>query len=148
MAELDLSQQIRDLRTTLSSVREVLNPAKLRGEIDELKARAGDPNLWDDQANAQAVTSALSQKQSVLDRLNDTIARVDDLEVLVQMANDEDDATSRNATQAGIAPSAACADASRVPGASRVREIARVRNGGELKGGVTDGVAATRTAGA
>jgi len=100
MAELDLSQQIRDLRTTLSNVREVLNPAKLQGEIDELKTRAADPNLWDDQANAQAVTSALSQKQSVLDRLTETAARVDDLEVLVEMANDENDAETRNATQA------------------------------------------------
>ncbi len=100
MAELDLSQQIRDLRTTLSNVREVLNPGKLLGEIDELKTRAADPNLWNDQANAQSVTSALSQKQNVLDRLNDTIARVDDLEVLVEMANDENEAESRNATQA------------------------------------------------
>ena len=99
MAELDLSQQIRDLRTTLSNVREVLNPGKLQGEIDELKARAADPNLWDDQANAQAVTSALSQKQSVLDRLNGTASRVDDLEVLIEMANDENDAETRNATQ-------------------------------------------------
>ena len=100
MAELDLSQQIRDLRQTLSSVREVLNPEALRAEIAQLKERAADPNLWDDQANAQAVTSALSQKQSVLDRLEAAVGRIDDLEVLVEMANDENDASQQAATQA------------------------------------------------
>lgn len=69
------------------------DPDGLRARISELEASASAPDLWDDQANAQAVTSALSAATAELERLERMGARIDDLEVLVEMgseAGDED----------------------------------------------------------
>ena len=47
------------------------------------------PDLWDDPAAAQTITSKLSHRQSELERLNKLAARIDDLEVLVELGQDE-----------------------------------------------------------
>jgi peptide chain release factor 2 len=49
------------------------------------------PNLWDDQENAQAVTSALSRANSELERVTGMDARIDDLEALVELGEEESD---------------------------------------------------------
>ncbi len=91
MAELDLSQEIRDLRTTLTNIKQVVDLARLQVEIDALKVQVGDPNLWDHPARAQTLTSQLSHKEAMLERLASIDSRLDDLEVLVEMANAEGD---------------------------------------------------------
>lgn len=91
MAELDLSPQIRELRATFSDISHVVDLVKLKVEIDELKSQAAAQDLWDDPAKAQKVTSALSHRQAMATKLEDTAARLDDLEVLIEMANTEDD---------------------------------------------------------
>jgi peptide chain release factor 2 len=50
------------------------------------------PDLWDDPEKAQQVTSRLSHLNAELERVEKVGARVDDLEVLVELAQDEDDA--------------------------------------------------------
>ncbi|MEY3662863.1 MAG: hypothetical protein RI919_379 [Actinomycetota bacterium] len=92
MAELDLSTDIRALRETFASVRQVVDVSRLAAEIEQLKVEASDPNIWDDAARAQTVTSKLSRSQSQLSKLTDVEARLDDLEVLIEMANAEADA--------------------------------------------------------
>lgn len=93
MADLDLSQEIRELRITFASIREVVDPAKLAVEVDRLKELAADQNLWDDAANAQKVTSKLSRAQSQITKLESVALRLDDLEVLIELANDASDST-------------------------------------------------------
>ena len=95
MAELDLSKEISELKDTFSSIRVVVDPAKLQQEIYSLKVEANDPNLWDDTAKAQAVTSKLSRAQSQLTKLDAITSRLDDLEVLVELANDANDSASQ-----------------------------------------------------
>ncbi|MEY4067011.1 MAG: hypothetical protein RIQ44_223 [Actinomycetota bacterium] len=92
MADLDISAEIKALRKTMESVSTVVNLPKLRLEITVLEEQAAAPNLWDDTAKAQQVTSALSHKQAQLKRVQDAIARIDDMDVLVEMANSEQDA--------------------------------------------------------
>ncbi|MEY4411384.1 MAG: hypothetical protein RLZ69_958 [Actinomycetota bacterium] len=92
MADLDISAEIKALRKTMESVSTVVNLPKLRAEITVLEEQAAAPNLWDDTAKAQQVTSALSHKQAQLKRVQDAIARIDDMGVLVEMANSEQDA--------------------------------------------------------
>jgi len=53
---------------------------------------ASDPKLWDDQANAQRVTSQLSHTQGELRRIEQLRQRLDDLPVLYEMAAEEDGA--------------------------------------------------------
>ncbi|MFJ5698120.1 peptide chain release factor 2 [Arthrobacter sp. NPDC093139] len=94
MAQIDFSAEIRALRATYTSIENVTNVEALREDIAELSERAGEPNLWDDPAAAQTITSRLSHRQSELERLTRLASRIDDLEVLVELGQDEDDADS------------------------------------------------------
>ncbi len=89
---VDFPVQIRELRTTLDSILEVSDLPGLQKQVAELSERASAPDLWDDPEQAQAVTSRLSHVQAELDRLNRAKGRLDDLEVLVELAESEDDA--------------------------------------------------------
>ncbi len=91
MIELDLSAQIADVRATFADIRAVVDVDRLRADIERLSAEAGTPDLWDDPEKAQKVTSSLSHRQSELARLEAIERRLDDLEVLVELANSEGD---------------------------------------------------------
>ena len=93
MADIDLSQEIRELRTTFASIREVVDPTSLAKEVQTLKEQAADPNLWDDAAKAQKITSQLSRAQAQITKLETVSSRLDDLEVLVELANDAGDSS-------------------------------------------------------
>ncbi|MDJ0323217.1 peptide chain release factor 2 [Cryobacterium sp. PH31-AA6] len=88
MIELDFSEQIAALRATFDDIRSVIDIDRLRTDIADLSEQAGAPDLWDDSEHAQKVTSALSHRQSDLARIVSIERRLDDLEVLVEMAND------------------------------------------------------------
>ena len=89
---LDYAQELKDLRTTMSSVREVTDLDALGARIDDLEQQAGTVNLWDDPDRAQLVTSALSRATSERDRILEMDSRIDELEVLVQLGQEEADA--------------------------------------------------------
>ena len=91
VATTDFLAEIRELRSTLRSIQAVSDPTALEARIALLSEQASVPNLWDDPDAAQKVTSALSQTQAELDRVNRLGARIDDLETLVEMAAEEDD---------------------------------------------------------
>ncbi|KAB7756383.1 peptide chain release factor 2 [Mycolicibacterium phlei DSM 43072] len=67
----------------------VVDVEGLRGRIEKLEHEASDPNLWDDQARAQKVTSDLSHAQGELRRVEDLRRRLDDLPVLYELAAEE-----------------------------------------------------------
>lgn len=92
MAEIDFPAEIRALRATYKSIEQVSEVDKLIEDIEDLSDQAGAPNLWDDPSAAQKVTSRLSHAQSKLEKLRGLEARIDDLEVLVELAQDEHDA--------------------------------------------------------
>ncbi|KIU03781.1 MULTISPECIES: peptide chain release factor 2 [unclassified Frigoribacterium] len=102
MIALDFSEQIAALRATFEDIRAVIGQDRLVAEIAELSEQASAPDLWDDTDNAQKVTSALSHRQSELEKLETTEARLDDLVVLVEMANDGDDQESADEAQAEL----------------------------------------------
>ncbi|HET7762888.1 MAG TPA: peptide chain release factor 2 [Phycicoccus sp.] len=89
---VDFTQEIRDLRATMGSVREVTDLGTLQRRIAELEQQASDPALWEDQERAQQVTSGLSRAKAEHDRVTGMDARIDDLEALVEMGQEEDDA--------------------------------------------------------
>ena len=96
MADLDLTAEIRTLRITFGSIREVVDEPTLVKEIAELKELAGAQDLWDDPERAQSVTSKLSHKQAMITKLESVASRLDDLEVLIEMANAEGDQATQN----------------------------------------------------
>ncbi|HEU4756428.1 MAG TPA: PCRF domain-containing protein, partial [Agromyces sp.] len=91
MLDLDLTQEIASLRTTFRDIRAVVDVDALKAEIARLSEQAGVPDLWDDPESAQKVTSALSHRQSELARITGIEQRLDDLEVLIEMAQEADD---------------------------------------------------------
>jgi peptide chain release factor 2 len=92
VATVDFPAEIRELRTTLESILEVSDLDGMRSQIQELSEQAAVPDLWNDPEKAQVVTSRLSHLQAELERLERMSSRVDDLEVLVELAEAEDDA--------------------------------------------------------
>ena len=93
MAKTDFPAEIRSLRSTFDSIEAVSDVEQIKADIVVLSEEAGAPDLWDDPAAAQKVTSRLSHRQSELERLQRLRTRIDDLEVLVELAemeNDED----------------------------------------------------------
>ncbi len=87
--DLDRQSQIAALDTTLTTVERVLDVDELRARIAKLEHEAADPKLWDDQANAQRVTSELSHAQGELRRVEALRSRLDDLPVLYELASEE-----------------------------------------------------------
>jgi peptide chain release factor 2 len=79
------------LDATLSSIEKVLDLPQLRIELGDLEEQAGVPDLWDDTAHAQEVTTRLSTVQSDIQRVEGLRRRLDDLGVLFQMAAEESD---------------------------------------------------------
>ena len=75
----------------MENILAVVQPDKLREQIAELNEKAAAPDLWDDPSAAQAVTSALSHRQSELDRVMQMSERIDDLEAMVEMAAEDPD---------------------------------------------------------
>lgn len=103
MLELDLSADIQALRHTYDDISEVVDVARLQADIARLSEEAGVPDLWDDPEKAQKVTSALSHKQAELKRVNEIGQRLDDLEVLVGLANEMEDEDSAEEARAELA---------------------------------------------
>ena len=94
--EPDRQPDIAALDVTLTTVERVVDVDGLRSRIEKLEHEASDPNLWDDQARAQRVTSELSHAQGELRRVEALRRRLDDLPVLYEMAAEEDeDAASK-----------------------------------------------------
>ena len=95
--DLDRQSDLAALDTTLTTVERVLDIEGLRGKIEKLEHDASDPKLWDDQANAQRVTSELSHAQSELRRVEGLRSRLADLPVLYEMAAEEQGAGAEDA---------------------------------------------------
>ena len=91
MIELDISEQVAALRSTFADIRSVVGVDRLEKEIAELSEQAGVPDLWDDPEKAQKVTSSLSHRQAELAKINSISSRLDDIEIMVELANEEAD---------------------------------------------------------
>ncbi len=88
---LDDAAAVKALDTTLTSIEKVMDVDRLARSIDELSEAASAPDLWNDQENAQKVTSRLSHAQAELKRIKDLRQRLDDLEVLFELGDEDPD---------------------------------------------------------
>ena len=111
MTPADLLSDLAELNRKLGSIESVLDPDAKRAEIAELSEQVSAPDLWDDQENAQRVTSRLSRLQAEVDRLARLRGRIEDLEVLVELAQEEDDADTLAEAQKDLKSLAADIDA-------------------------------------
>ncbi|MBK9740808.1 MAG: peptide chain release factor 2 [Actinobacteria bacterium] len=91
MAPLDVPDRIAAIETTMGSIEAVLDIPAMRVHLVEAEALASVPNLWDDQENAQKVTSRLSFLQGELRKVEALRGRLNDLPILFELAESEDD---------------------------------------------------------
>jgi peptide chain release factor 2 len=87
----DFETQIKQLQATMRTIEQVLDVDSMRREIADLGEQVAAPDLWDDQANAQRVTGRLSALQNELERFTSLQRRLDDVAVLVELAQEEGD---------------------------------------------------------
>ncbi|MDQ3527246.1 MAG: peptide chain release factor 2, partial [Actinomycetota bacterium] len=88
---VDFETEIKTLRATMATVRDVTDLGSLRAQITDLEEQVSVPDLWDDVEHAQQVTSRLSRTKSEHDRVVGMDERIDELEVLVQLGQEESD---------------------------------------------------------
>ena len=91
MAGPDFDSEIKQLQATMSTIGKVLDLPAMESEIADLAEQVAAPDLWDDQSNATRVTGRLSALQGEVDRFSSLQSRVDDLELMVEMAREEND---------------------------------------------------------
>jgi peptide chain release factor 2 len=91
---IDYGAAWSELDRSLTSIESVLDPDAKKAEIAELETEVARPDLWDDQENAQRVTSRLSVLQGELERVEKLRSRLDDVQVLIELAQSENDADS------------------------------------------------------
>ena len=101
-ADYPLAVAIQDPRealaehdATLTSIEKVLDVPAMREEVAKLEVEASAPDLWDDQAKAQQVTSRLSFVQGEIGRVTGLRQRIDDAAVMLDLADEMDDDDTR-----------------------------------------------------
>jgi peptide chain release factor 2 len=90
----DFADALKQLDATLRNIETVLDLDRLRRDKADLEQQASAPGLWDDQARAQQVTSRLSYVQGEINRLERLRSRLDDAQLLLEMAEAEGDESS------------------------------------------------------
>jgi len=94
MAARDYADEVNKLRVILSAIEQVIDVPKLTEEFTKLEAEASVPNLWDDPEKAQVVTSKLSRVQSTINKVTGIRRRLEDVPLLLELAQDEKDAAA------------------------------------------------------
>jgi len=87
----------------MKTIGQVLDLDGMRAEIADLGVRVAAPDLWDDQENATRVTGRLSGIQGQLDRFTELDGRIDDVEIMIQLAQEENDASTLAEADAELA---------------------------------------------
>ena len=100
MAGNDPADEIAALKSTLASIKAVLDPDAMATEAASLREQAADPELWADQDRAQKVTRRLSYLEAELTRLSGLDQRLADTAVLFDLAESENDEPTRNKVRA------------------------------------------------
>ncbi len=102
VAVVDVSEELKSLSSTMGSIEAVLDLDRMRADIAVLEEQAAAPSLWDDPEAAQKITSKLSHLQAEVRKAEALRGRIDDLEVLFELAEAEDDPDTRVEAEAEL----------------------------------------------
>ncbi len=94
--------QIAAQRERVARLESDLDIAGQRNRLEELQSLAAEPGLWDDTDRARQVTTELSRVEDQLRRYDALVERLDDLEVLDELAVEEDDTSSAGEVTSGL----------------------------------------------
>ncbi|HSK24489.1 MAG TPA: peptide chain release factor 2 [Egicoccus sp.] len=96
------ADEIAAARDRVEQLANDLDVVGKRQRLEELQELAGSPGLWDDPDRARGVTTELSSVEGVVSRYDTLVERLDDLDVLDELAAEEDDAGSVAEVEAGL----------------------------------------------
>jgi peptide chain release factor 2 len=107
--------EINDPSSFASAQRKRLDEARLfldlegkSKELGELREQASSPDLWEDPDVARVVTQRLARYEALFEKVGGLATKIEDAEVLLELASEADDAESR---QEGIGLLSEAADA-------------------------------------
>jgi peptide chain release factor 2 len=87
----DISDDIKALRRRHAEAASYLKVDELRARQPQIETEASRPDLWDDPDKARQVTGELASINEDLERYDKLEERIDDVEVLAELAREEDD---------------------------------------------------------
>jgi peptide chain release factor 2 len=103
MAAIDPAEEIKELSSKLAGVEVVLDLDAMRREAVGLRETASDPGLWEDQERAQAVTRRLAYLEGEISRVEGLRRRLDDTQVMFELADSEHDEPTRDEARRDLA---------------------------------------------
>ena len=96
----EIKQEFPGLEAQLDEASEALRPEALKEELAELEQQCMAAGFWDDQENAQKVMKHKKSVETRLEELESLQGRFEDLQVMVEMAEEaEDEDTAREAQE-------------------------------------------------
>ncbi|MBM3637934.1 MAG: peptide chain release factor 2 [Actinobacteria bacterium] len=98
----DFTTDIRDVSQRLKDASAYLRIDALRLRIAELEVEISKPDLWDDQERAKQVNTEYSNVKGDIDEYESLARAVEDVEVLHELAREEDDASQEPDIEAGL----------------------------------------------
>jgi peptide chain release factor 2 len=97
-----MTLEITDPKATLAELRQRLIEARgfldldtKEKELAELRDRASAPDLWDDPDEARTVSQRLARYEGLFDMVGGLSSKIDDAEVLLELAAEAGDETTR-----------------------------------------------------
>jgi peptide chain release factor 2 len=99
----DFTDDLRELRRRLAEAETYLRVAQSRARLAELEAEMGRPDLWDDADKAKALTAEYANVRDDLATYDALAGQVEDMEVLHELAREEDDDSQEGEIADGIA---------------------------------------------
>jgi len=98
----DFTQDIRDLQRRIGEAETYLAVAENRERFAVLEAEISDPTLWDDQDRAKKLNAEYANIKDDLTTYDDLIEQAGDVEVLHELAREEDDESQEPDIEASI----------------------------------------------
>jgi peptide chain release factor 2 len=91
----DPKAALAELRQRLIEAREFLDLEAKEKELEELRDLASSPDLWDRPDRARTVSQRLARYEGLFDMVADLTSKIDDAEVLLELAAEAEDDASR-----------------------------------------------------
>ena len=98
----DFTDDLREQRRRLEEAGDYLKIAEGRDRLTELESEMQRPDLWDDAELAKRVKTEYSNVKDDVDTFDDLSSRLDDADVLHEMAREEDDASQEAEIEAEL----------------------------------------------
>ncbi len=81
----------------------IFEDSGVQSEIEELEAKSGDPDFWNDRETAEAVLTQLKRLKDRVDPWRELKQHIEDLQTLLELAHTEEDSSVEGEIRSGLA---------------------------------------------